>query len=467
MEPVICTTAAEGLAALENQRFDFICLSLFLTDGDGVELSRKIRALPKSVHTPIILFTANVNDDLYAQALSAGVTEVFHKQDVRQLVNFINRFTVQRQKMDGRILYIEDTASQREFVTKIFVDKGLSVDAFANASDALKAFKQNDYDLVVTDIVLEGVMSGMALINYIRRLDDEKGDVPILAVTGFDDISRRIELFYLGVSDYVIKPIIEEELLVRVRNLIKNKQFYQEALRQKKRAEEADQAKSNFIAQMSHELRTPMNAILGFSQLLLSDEEHPLFDEHKDYVGQITTAGNHLLGLINDILDLSKIESEKLELNLGNVNLAELVDKAVNQVKALADKKEIELLPFSIANESVVFADPVRLHQVILNLLSNAIKYNSDHGSVKILCKPLDDGMIRLAVKDTGRGMTEKQQQQLFQPFNRLGLGDDIEGAGLGLVICLRMIEAMGGKIAFKSKQGQGTTFWIDLPVGK
>jgi len=221
MIPILCETAKQGLERIESTPFDFICLAMHLEDNDGISLAKEIRRSDQHKHTPIILFTSDSSRELYTDALAAGVTEVFHKKDLNQLSTFIHRFTIQQQPLSGRVLYIEDTLSQQQFITKVFTERGLSVDAFDNAEEAWDAYLQKDYDIIVTDIVLKGGMSGMAFTNRIRRIDGIKGDIPILAITGFDDISRRIELFYIGVSDYVIKPLIEEELIARIRNLIK------------------------------------------------------------------------------------------------------------------------------------------------------------------------------------------------------------------------------------------------------
>ncbi|PCJ29889.1 MAG: hypothetical protein COA90_11040 [Gammaproteobacteria bacterium] len=457
-------TAAETLEILVQNTVDFICLSLFLEDMDGIELAKLIRQQPRYQYTPIVLLTSEESPHIYAKALSAGLTEVFHKKDFQQLINFITRFTSQQAQISGRILYIEDTLSQRKMVTQMFTSRGLEVDAFSTAEEAWEAYLKNDYDLVVTDIILEGGMTGMALTNHIRRLNNEKGDIPILAITAFDDISRRIELFYLGVSDYVIKPLIEEELIARVKNLISSKKFHTESIEQRKRAEEADNAKSTFLTQMSHELRTPLNAIIGYSDLMITDVKQPLIGLQKESVAEIKQAGNLLLTLINDLLDLSSIEAKEVKLNIKPSNLSRIVEQAIKQIDPVATLANIEIEPYTIPQNIEVNVDPTRLHQILLNLLSNAVKYNKTQGTIKILCKKINNDIIRLAIKDTGLGLTEQQQSGLFAPFHRLPHHAEIQGSGLGLVICRQFMEAMGGKVGLKSKPGTGSTFWVDLP---
>ena len=168
------------------------------------------------------MLTSKSTNDILKQALQSGITDIFLKEKVHELVNFIERFTQINKPISGRVLYIEDKKSQRDLVTAMFKLRKLEVDSFDNAEDAWQAFLKNQYQLVVTDIVLEGEISGVLLINKIRRLEGFKGDIPILAITAFDDTSRRISLYHMGLTDYVTKPIIEEELIARVRNLINN-----------------------------------------------------------------------------------------------------------------------------------------------------------------------------------------------------------------------------------------------------
>ena len=462
--PEACRTMAEGMEKLHTGQFDFICVSMHLKDGDGIDFTRTLRTLPQYKHTPVVLFTSEDSRDLYIKALSSGVTEVFHKKDLQHLTNFIQRLSLQQLPIEGHILYVEDTKSQRDLVVSLFSSRGLKVDSFSTAEEAWEAYLAHDYDLVVTDIVLEGNMTGKALTNYIRRLDGEKGDVPILALTGFDDVARRIDLFYLGVTDYVTKPLVEEEFLARVRNLIRSKQFHMEAVKQRQRAEEADRAKSDFISQMSHELRTPLNAILGFSQLLEFDEG--ISEEQKDSVAEITKAGNHLLELINEILDIAKIESGRMDLTLEGVELDALVGSCFSLMAPVAERHRITLSHGELGGV-VVQADRKRLKQVLLNLLSNGIKYNREGGKAELSVAAVDDGKLRITVADTGRGIASERVAELFQPFNRLDSEkSEIEGTGIGLTISRRLVELMDGCIGVDSIPGEGSRFWIELPQG-
>ena len=230
-------------------------------------------------------------------------------------------------------------------------------------------------------------------------------------------------------------------------------------------AQDANRAKSKFLSQMSHELRTPLNAILGFAQLLASDHSTPLAPPHRAYVDELLQGGRHLLGLINDILDLGRIEAGQMELTLDDVPLGEILQACLGMLRPLADERDVVLpLRTAVAPSVNVVADRKRLTQVLLNLLANAIKYNRQAGEVSIECR--DEGeRIWIGVRDTGPGVSPSEQARLFQPFERLGAaGSGVEGTGIGLALSRQLVEAMGGSMGVDSETGVGSLFWLRLP---
>ena len=228
-------------------------------------------------------------------------------------------------------------------------------------------------------------------------------------------------------------------------------------------ARDANRAKSAFLSSMSHELRTPLNAILGFAQILASPTMPTTLEQKNEFAGHILKSGRHLLTLINEILDLAKVEAGAVAVSMEPVGLADVLDECRTMIEPQAAARGIAVrFPGSL--DVVVQADRTRLKQVLLNLLSNAVKYNRDGGTVAIECVDAGLQRLRLAVSDTGIGLSSEQLAALFQPFNRLGQENGAqEGTGIGLVVTRRLVELMGGAIGVASSPGEGTTFWIEL----
>jgi len=233
------------------------------------------------------------------------------------------------------------------------------------------------------------------------------------------------------------------------------------AERAREEAELANRAKSEFLSRISHELRTPLNAILGFAQLLEIDD---LIAEQHESVEQILRAGRHLLQLIDDVLDIAKIEQGVLTLSIEPVDLGDVVRESVDFIRPLARTANIRIRTDAARVDHHVLADRQRLKQVLMNLLSNAVKYNRDGGAVTMSCGPTPAGSLRIAVADTGPGIPAEMMDHLFLPFERLGAErTPVEGTGIGLSISKHLTELMGGKIGAESEMGRGSTFWVEL----
>ena len=229
-------------------------------------------------------------------------------------------------------------------------------------------------------------------------------------------------------------------------------------------AHRANKAKSVFLSSMSHELRTPMNAVLGFAQLLYSDDDEPLSETQKEDVAHILKSGNHLLELINEVLDLSGIESGKVQISLEEIEIDTIINEVITTVGPIAQENKITINYRIKCDEQYIMADRMRLNQVLINLLSNAIKYNKADGSVTISCESSNADMIRINIEDTGPGIAEENHDTLFEPFNRLGAETlNIEGTGVGLTITKKLVEMMDGRIGVGSVVGKGTRFQVDF----
>ena len=232
-------------------------------------------------------------------------------------------------------------------------------------------------------------------------------------------------------------------------------------------AEAANRAKSEFLSRMSHELRTPLNAILGFGQLLELDE---LGSDQREAVGQILKGGRHLLDLINEILDISRIETGNLALSPEAVSVADAVADVVTLMRPVADEHGVDLRSDFGAGHSLsgahVLADRQRVKQILLNLVANAVKYNREAGQVVVAVESAEAGALRISVTDTGPGIRAEDQARLFTPFERLGAeATGVEGSGVGLALCRRLAEAMHGSVGMRSDFGQGSCFWVELPL--
>ena len=292
------------------------------------------------------------------------------------------------------------------------------------------------------DILLEGKLADF-VNRYVRK------DGSIVSVLWSASWSATKKMLFCVAHDVTERSRIEAEL--------------REA---KVEADRANYAKSEFLSRMSHELRTPLNAILGFGQLL--ERQNPTAQQ-RARVEHITSAGRHLLNLINEVLDISRIEAGHLQLSVEPVAVAEVLDEALNLMRPLAAEREMEIsIDAQLKKDLYVAADRQRLKQVLLNLLTNALKYTAPSGRVALVLDQSQTRTTRLVVTDTGAGIGPEKLSRLFTPFDRLGAEQsDVEGTGLGLALCQRLMHAMGGDIGVQSVVGKGSAFWIELPASE
>jgi len=281
-----------------------------------------------------------------------------------------------------------------------------------------------------------------------------------VSVTALRDVASGVIGYLLIATDNTERQEIEAERTLLDAVL---RASHIELEKAKEAAERANLAKSDFLSAMSHELRTPLNAILGFAQLMETAEPPPSPGQ-TDSIGQILQAGWYLLELINEVLDLSLIESGKLSLSHEPMSVSELLQECQNMIEPQAQQNGIQIYFPALDGPWLVRADRTRVKQVLLNLLSNSIKYNRVGGKVDLRCYALENGRIRISVQDTGEGLAPEKLNQLFQPFNRLGQEAGAqEGTGIGLVVCKRLMELMGGTIGVESTVGVGSLFWFEL----
>ena len=295
-------------------------------------------------------------------------------------------------------------------------------------------------------------------LTHIRR-DGSRVPITVSVTALHDEREFIIGYLFIGTDNSSRKEIEAERILFNQTLLEKNVELENARFV----AEKANRAKSEFLSSMSHELRTPLSAILGFAQLLDSGTT-PLTISQRKSTDQILKAGWYLLELINEILDLSLVESGKLSMSLESVSLTEILRECEVMIEPQAEKRGISVAFSQFITPCFVQADPIRLKQVLINLLSNAIKYNTTGGSIEVDSRTSLPGRIRIGIRDTGAGLAPEQIEQLFQPFNRLGQkAGVIEGTGIGLVVSKRLVELMDGVIGVESTVGEGSLFWIEL----
>lgn len=346
--------------------------------------------------------------------------------------------------------------------------------------DGLDYLAAANVDLILLDLALPDSQG----LGTFARVQAQAPNVPLIVLTGHDDEDIAIKTVHDGAQDYLVKGRIDAHMLLRaMRYAVERKRSEDIIRRAKEEAECASDAKGQFLSRMSHELRTPLNAILGFAQLLERDSK--LSD--RESVDQILKAGRHLLALINEVLEFSRLEAGRVDMPLEPVNVAGVVGETLNLIRPLAASQKISVTGDDALNSSLrVQANHQRLKQVLLNLLSNAVKYNRAGGSVTISCEKSlcprdtrefpkigratgpDTALLRISIADTGIGIAPHNLSKLFIPFERVGAEESgIEGTGLGLAVSKGLVEAMGGIIAVESDLGRGSVFSIDLPVAE
>jgi len=313
----------------------------------------------------------------------------------------------------------------------------------------INAIHPEDRELVtnsVTACIEEG-----SVYDIEHRIVRQNGDIRWLSEKG--DVIRGEDgsaLHMIGVvQDITDRKNIETDLVAA-----------------KNTAENASRSKTEFLSRMSHELRTPLNAILGFGQLMESDPSDPLSKSHQTSVEQILTAGWHLLELINEVLDLAKIEAGKLSISMEPVDADEIIIECLKLTEQMAQQYQVNIDITPLQNNLYIHADRIRFKQVYLNLLTNAIKYNRTGGTVTLTHDILNNKHVLFNITDTGSGIPKEQLPHLFEPFNRLGAENTlIEGTGIGLVIAKRLTEMMHGHIDVKSEVDKGTTFSLNFEL--
>jgi signal transduction histidine kinase len=408
----------------------------------------------------------------------------------------------------AEILLVDDLPENLMALQAILEPLDQTLVSVASGEEALRQVLKRDFALILMDVQMPG-MDGFEAAHILKQRERSR-HIPILFVTA---VSRDQEYVFRGYSagavDYIFKPIHPDILRSKVKVFIdlclQRRQIERQAelLRVSEQqeiraaqlereieieklhkaemevardaAEQASRAKSRFLAHMSHELRTPLNAIIGYSELLIEDAEHQGLAPFQHDLHTIRNAGNHLLELISDILDLTKIEESHMPLHLTSFSIADLLSSSIDVIQQRTRRHAINIsvkISKKVAKLPAILADELKVKQVLYNLLSNAAKFTPDGGRVTVSSVVRNgnregQGWLVVKVSDTGIGIDPVNHERIFAPFEQVGEDSQArnEGTGLGLSLTKRLVELQGGKISVVSQPGQGSTFTFTLPI--
>jgi|GEM_PF-4233767 len=497
--------AQDGLEALDRAREelpDAIILNLLLRRIDGLRVCEILKSNPATTNIPVLLMTGiHVDPDEGQRALAAGADRFLSNLGPlsspagRDLGGAPDLMQALRTLLGGEpetevrplLLAIDDDPDNRAFLTKAVSKQGFDVVAAPNAREARRQLDSRRPALIFLDVQMPEE-SGLTLLPQMLR---DFPDAVVVMMTAYGSEQVAAEALRGGADDYIAKPIDLQRLRELLeRNLDKQRlraerqglvsrlkdsnrylmrqhaalrQADEEILQVNRQLEKSNRYKSEFLANMSHELRTPLNAILGFSEILLDVSMNLTGGERTEFLRNIHSSGQHLLGLINDILDLAKVEAGKMELRPEPLQVLEALHEVTSILEPMARQQGLQLITMGSAEP--VQADRSKFKQVLYNLLSNAVKFTPPPGKITIVIKDMPEQLV-VSVHDTGIGMKPEDLPKLFREFEQIdgSYTRRYQGTGLGLALCRRFVEMHGGRIWAESQFGAGSTFTFTIP---
>ena len=450
---------------------DLITLDIEMPHLNGFETLRKLRTPPYSQHfyaqtskgIPTILVTGKDTLEERQQGFDLGaaefITKPFAQGDILSVVNKILAPNTYMQEM--KVLVVDDSPLTRSTIVDMLDHEGLTVLQAQNGEEAFSLFCEHGerINLILTDYEMPE-LTGYELCHKIRSELQIK-DLPIIFLTSISDQAKILDVFKIGASDYIVKPFAKEELLARIKAHLERGRMIQKLKDMVKELNSLNRMKDNLLAVCSHDLRSPLNAILGYSEMLL--EQDHLTREDKKSLQHILSSGNVLLELINDILDVSKMQKQSSELKMQDISLQEVIQESCQLLRAMAEQKSQEVVIENHGAQDRIHGNFSSMVRVVNNLLSNAIKFTPEQGTITLSLQEAKSGQVALNVQDTGIGIAEDKRQYLFQQFTSVSQsGTSGEaGTGLGMYIVKEILNQHQASIDIQSTPGQGTTFTL------
>jgi signal transduction histidine kinase/uncharacterized protein (DUF302 family) len=500
-------SAQDGLEALDQAREelpDAIILNLLLRRIDGLRVCEILKSNPATTNIPVLLMAGvHVDADEGKRALAAGADRFLSDLSTlstgsgrdlgagQDLVQAVRTLLGAEPEMELRpvLLAIDDDPDNRAFLTKAVSKQGFDVVTAPNATQARRQLDGRRPALIFLDVQMPEE-SGLSLLPQMLR-DYPESVVVMMTAYGSEQVAA--EALRGGADDYIAKPIDLHRLRELLeRNLEKQRlraerqslverlkdsnrylmrqhaalrQADEEILQVNRQLEQSSRYKSEFLANMSHELRTPLNAIMGFSEILLDVTMNLTSGERTEFLRNIHSSGQHLLGLINDILDLAKIEAGKMDLHAEEMPVAQALQEVTAILEPMARQQGLQLRMVGAADVGVIKADRSKFKQVLYNLLSNAVKFTPAPGTITVSVKDSPE-QLTVSVEDTGIGMKPEDLPKLFREFEQIdgSYTRRYQGTGLGLALCRRFVEMHGGRIWAESQFGKGSIFTFTIP---
>jgi signal transduction histidine kinase len=500
------TTASsgeEGLRVAADLRPLAMIVDGVLPGIDGVTVIRRVRFDPAMRGVPCMLLTGSEDRSAELRALDAGADAFARKdEDVDVVLAKLGAIVRRPDHVSDaastlgprKILAVDDSLTYLESIAETLRAEGYEAVLARSGEEALELLAVEPVDCILLDLIMPGI-GGREVCRRIKGIPVVR-DIPLILLTAADSRAAMLEGLAVGADDFIAKSSELDVLKARVRAQIRRKQFEDENRRiredllrkeveaaearaareqirlrtlelelQNRHIQEANRMKSEFVANMSHELRTPLNAIIGFTQLL-ADGAVASDAVRQEFLRDILTSSQHLLQLINDVLDLAKVEAGRLEFHPEPVDLRSLVDEVTKTLRAIAIEKRI-VVEIDVEHGLVeVVVDPARFKQIAYNYLSNALKFTLEGGHVIVRARALSDDRFAFEVQDSGIGIAPADLSRLFVEFQQLdtGTAKRHQGTGLGLALTRRLVEAQGGSVDVASTPGKGTTFRAILP---